>query len=226
MHNITLITSIIDTPNLPLSYWHTRSCFSKNERFEQTKKTIDSIRSYIPNSIILLVECSNLTIDESQYFIDNVDIFINMYDLLTENEINNTIYSSSKALGEATMTICGIKHLYTNNIHFDNLFKISGRYFFEPKFNYLQFIDNHNHFFKIENNPNNCLTCFYKLNHKTSFEWLQFLQQNIQTSMMDGKLGYENIFAIFLNGNNSFVHMSSPIGISGFLSITGVEVVI
>ena len=44
MKNITLITSIIETPNLPLSYTNIRSMFSKNERFEQTKKTITTIK--------------------------------------------------------------------------------------------------------------------------------------------------------------------------------------
>jgi hypothetical protein len=77
--NITLITSIIDTPNTPLSYTNTRSVFSKEERFEQTKKTILSIRNKIPNNKIFLVECSKLTLEENNYFLSNVDYFLNIY---------------------------------------------------------------------------------------------------------------------------------------------------
>lgn len=38
MKNITLITSVIDTPNIPLSYTNTRSVYTKEVRFEQLKK--------------------------------------------------------------------------------------------------------------------------------------------------------------------------------------------
>ena len=60
MKNITLITSIIDTPNLPLSYTNCRSVFTKQQRFEQTQNTIASIREKIPDNKIILIECSPL----------------------------------------------------------------------------------------------------------------------------------------------------------------------
>ena len=39
MNNLVLITSIICTPNTPLSYTNTRSVYTHDERFEQTKRT-------------------------------------------------------------------------------------------------------------------------------------------------------------------------------------------
>ena len=42
--NIVLITSIINTPNTTLSYSSIRSVFNRKERFEQTKKTVESIK--------------------------------------------------------------------------------------------------------------------------------------------------------------------------------------
>ena len=36
MNNIILITSVINTPNKPLSYSKTRSVYNRRERFEQT----------------------------------------------------------------------------------------------------------------------------------------------------------------------------------------------
>ena len=43
MSNLVLITSVINTPKKPLSYSKIRSVFTREERFEQTKKTIESI---------------------------------------------------------------------------------------------------------------------------------------------------------------------------------------
>ena len=47
--NLVLITSVVCTPNIPLSYINTRSCYTHDERFEQTKKTIKTIKEKIPN---------------------------------------------------------------------------------------------------------------------------------------------------------------------------------
>ena len=48
MSNLVLITSVINTPNLPLSYSKVRSVFTREERFEQTKKTVESIKKTYP----------------------------------------------------------------------------------------------------------------------------------------------------------------------------------
>ena len=40
--SLILITSVIDTPNAPLSYTNTRSVFTRQQRFEQTKKSIQT----------------------------------------------------------------------------------------------------------------------------------------------------------------------------------------
>jgi len=73
--NIILITSIINTPNTPLSYIKTRSIYTREERFEQTKRTIKTIREKIPDNKIMLVECSQLTDSEADYLRENTDIF-------------------------------------------------------------------------------------------------------------------------------------------------------
>ena len=54
MDNLVLITSVINTPNTPLSYTNTRSVFSRQDRFEQTKKTIKSVREKLSNSKIII----------------------------------------------------------------------------------------------------------------------------------------------------------------------------
>ena len=48
MNNLVLITSVICTPNTPLSYTNTRSVYSHEERFEQTKKLSKLLKKKYP----------------------------------------------------------------------------------------------------------------------------------------------------------------------------------
>lgn len=68
MNNIILITSVINTPNKPLSYSKTRSVYNRNERFEQTKKTIQSVKEKLPNIKIMIVECTDFNDNEKRFF--------------------------------------------------------------------------------------------------------------------------------------------------------------
>lgn len=59
------------------SYIYCSCRYSKDERYEQTKVTIKSVRDKIPNSFIILIDISPFTDEESSYFKDNCDLFIN-----------------------------------------------------------------------------------------------------------------------------------------------------
>ena len=136
MNNLVLITSVICTPNTPLSYIDTRSVFTHDERFIQTKKTIETVKEKIPNSKIFIVECSELNEEQTDYFTKNSDYFLNLFN---DAEKCANVYGTSKALGEGTMTIEAIHYIIQNDIQFDNLFKISGRYWLSDNFNYINF---------------------------------------------------------------------------------------
>jgi hypothetical protein len=118
MNNLVLITSIIDTPNTSLSYSDIRSVFSRDERFEQTKLTIQSVRDKIPNSKILLIECTEFTNEEKEYFNTNCDYVLN---LINDKYAKEAIYSQIKLLGECTYTVKAIEYIKENNLQFDNL---------------------------------------------------------------------------------------------------------
>jgi hypothetical protein len=218
MKNITLITSIIDTPNTPLSYIKTRSVFSKEQRFEQTKKTILSIREKIPNNKILLVECSILTSEERDFFIENVDYFLNVYDT-NDNDLINRMFTISKSMGEGTMTIIALQYIFNNNINFDYLYKISGRYWLNDNFNYNLFDNNLSCIHNIYNNTNNVFTCFYKLTNKMTYDWFQFLL-NSEDDFINC-VGYEVIFAKFLINYNNNIIIENKIGINGYVTVCG-----
>jgi len=215
--NITLITSIIHTPDLPLSYIKTRSIYSHEERFNQTKKTIETIREKIPNNKIFLIECSLLTQNETEYFQNTVDIFINIFDTHSENLISR-MFTKSKAMGEGTMTIFAINYLYASKIKFENMFKISGRYWLTENFHYENF-DNNNVVVKyIDNDSTNTLTSLYKLPNKYIYEWYLFLL-NSETDFQQC-VGYENIFAKFIKTIDGVIVLEK-IGVAGNIAVSG-----
>jgi len=160
MNNLVLITSVICTPNTPLSYTNARSVYTHEERFQQTKRTIETIKQKIPNSKIIIVECSNLNFEQEDYLKKNSDYFLNLYN---EEKIKNNISGKSKSLGEGTMTFCALKYIIDNNIDYNNLIKISGRYWLSNKFDYNKFNNNNIVIKYIDNNKDNVFTALYKL---------------------------------------------------------------
>lgn len=213
MQPLVLITSIIYTPNLPLSYISTRSVFSHEERFEQTKKTIQTIREKIPNAIIFIVECSDFIQEHHQYLLENTDYFLNVYN---QPNILSNIYSKSKSLGEGTMTILALKYILENNIMFDNLIKISGRYWLSDKFNYSIFDEDTIVIKYIDDNKDNVLTSLYQLPRRIAIKYISFLENHFQE--MTNCIGYENLFAIFIKTQEK-KHINI-IGIEGYISVS------
>ncbi len=214
MNNLVFISSIINTPNIPLSYTNVRSVFSHEERFIQTKKTIETIKKNIPNMKIIMVECSSLTTEQNTYLLSNVDYFINLID---RKEEKKKIYSISKALGEGTMTMCAINYIISNNIQFDNLFKITGRYWLSDNFNYNNFENDKIVVTNICDISTN--TSLYKLNKKYVDIFYNFLFSNIDN--MCNCIGYENLFSSFLKTvDTSSIIVLNKIGINGFISVS------
>jgi hypothetical protein len=213
--NLVLITSIIKPPMLPLSYISTRSVYTFQERFEQTKLTIQSVKNKIPNCKIFLVECSNLTDDENTYFLENVDLFLN----LNNHELSSNMHSASKSLCEGTMTICAINYLISNNINYDNLIKISGRYYLSESFNINNFNNNDIVIKQIDNNINNVFTGLYKLPKNCTEKLKCFLESNYNSMKMC--IGYEVLFAQFINTLCENKIIVNPIGLQGNVSVCG-----
>jgi len=219
MTSITLITSVIDVPNISLSYTTTRSVFTKEQRFQHTKLTISSVREKIPDTKIFLIECSLLSEEEITYFKKHVEYFYNIYDYGDEKLINR-MFTNSKAMGEGTMTITALKFLFENNIEFDNLFKLSGRYWLNEAFNYDNYDNNMTCVYKINNDANNTFTCFYKLSRNITYKWLEFLL-NSESDFIQC-VGYENIFAKFLKTIDEKIRIiHKNIGLNGYVSVCG-----
>lgn len=135
--DIFLITSVINTENKPWSYTSIRSVFTPKQRFEQTLKTIDSIRNADNSNFIVLSECSD--IDDSMINIlrEKVDLFIHCF---SNEEIKQScIQSNKKGYGELLQTKDAVQKIQEMNIRFNRFFKISGRYWLNGAFDKSKF---------------------------------------------------------------------------------------
>jgi len=123
MKDCIIVTSVVQTTNKPLSYSETRSIYSHQQRFEQTLETIDSIRKYMPDAHILLIECSPPS-DWMDALRSKVDQFINL-------EFNKSVNNSlEKGLGEKILLLTAFSNLTEE---YSNIYKITGRYVLQNK---------------------------------------------------------------------------------------------
>lgn len=145
--DIFIITSVINTGNNPWSYTGLRSCFTKEDRFKQTIETIQSIRNLNDNTKIMLVECSNLDESMTNSLKDKVDYFLQTYDDISVREA--CINSEKKGWGEIKKLQKSCEFIQQNNIKFNRLFKISGRYFLNLFFDKKNYDEKSNFTFKM-----------------------------------------------------------------------------
>ena len=215
METLVFITSIIKPPNTPLSYG-TRSVYTSQERFEQTKITIQSVKEKIPNSKIFLIECSDLNEQETNYFLENTTYFLNLY---KNANLRNNMHSPSKSLCEGTMTVCGLQFLIQNNIQYDNLIKISGRYYLSEKFDFSNFMNDDIAIKYINNDVNNVFTGLFKIPRQCTDKLCVFLQNSF--NRMIACVGYEVLFADFIKSQQSIPKkIVNPIGLMGYVSVS------
>ncbi len=217
MINLVLITSIINTPHCPLSYSKIRSVFSREQRFNDTKETIKSIKEKIPNCKIIIVECCDFSEEENDFFCKNCDVILNLWE---RKDLHNNIFGMSKSLGEGTMTINALNYIIDNKIKYDNLFKISGRYYLSENFNYNNFENNNLIFKKIDGNIKNIFTALYKIPSNYTKILCDFLINN--TNLMHKYIGFEILFGFFLkNINYKDIFFYDTIGLKGKVTVCG-----
>lgn len=213
MKNLVLVTSIIKPPDIPLSY-AVRSVFTSEERFEQTKLTIQSIKEKIPDSEIFIVECSDLNENELNYFLQNSHYFLNLYN----TEYRDNMHSTSKSLCEGSMTLCALDCILQQNIEFDNLIKISGRYYLSENFNYNNFNNDKIVIKYIDGNTENVFTALFKLPNRDVLTLKNFLNKSIHK--MINYVGYEILFAEFVKTQSFPIINIDPIGLKGYVSVS------
>jgi hypothetical protein len=163
--NLIIIPSIIKCTDKRLSYTNVRSVYSTTERYEQLLKTIRSVREKIPNAYIVLIECSKDIEEYEKIMYPLVNEYINYYN---NNDIKNAVESIYKGYGESLTIYTFLKNHFINKDvleQYENIIKISGRYYLNDKFNYNIF-DNDKNIFRYYSEHNNVSTRLYKINKK------------------------------------------------------------
>jgi hypothetical protein len=163
VENLVLITSKICVSNKVYSYSSTRSIYSPHQRYEQLLDTINSIKQYISNCYIILIDNSKLTKHMVCNLSENVDLFIND---TNNNHLNYlTDENEYKGFGELGQLLYVFNnYILKNNFTFKNFFKISGRYKLIGSIEHILNIDDS--VFKKNYNVTDreyYYTCFYKI---------------------------------------------------------------
>jgi hypothetical protein len=212
---LVLITSVINPPDTGLSYCAKRSQFTCEERFAQTQQTINSVRKYVPNSKILLIETSVIPVKWSEWLENNCDYFLQTCDNV---QVCENVYSKRKSLGEGTQTIHAINWVLDQDIQFDKLMKISGRYTLTQDFNPALFQNAGITAKQIGNNNGytTVLDCMSRSNITKFRNWLRSFV--IHTKML-GCVGYEVLFSEYISVCGCEVTTVSTLGITGYVSI-------
>lgn len=122
---------------------------SKEERYLQTLKTIESIREKVPNSYVLMVETSEYKLSEDQrkVFLDKCDDFLELYFDDTLKQIYSNLYENpkkfdfGKSLLESRGMMAAFSYITQNDKFKDvtRIFKISGRYYLNDNFDIVDY---------------------------------------------------------------------------------------
>jgi hypothetical protein len=192
--NVVIITSKIIVSSNKLDYIHYRSIYTADQRYSDTLKTIQSIKTHIPGAYIILVDNSTLPNEQSIVLKKEVGHFLN---------INNEEYSyytdksEYKGFGEIYQTILALKYIQDNNIQYESLFKISGRYFLNDSFNINKY---HTSTFVFKKNEslsdrNYYYTSFYKMGNNLQ-NYIQILQKILHIKNFDKYNNFKDLEVI------------------------------
>lgn len=211
-----VITSVICAVQCELNYSFNRSVYTRQERIEQTLKTIETIRSSSPNADIILIEAGLENFD--YLFKQKVTAYYYWGD---KADIRAAVDSPMKGYGEAMMLL-GLKEKLSC---YQFMFKISGRYYLNKNFR-LENFDFYSCNFKVyEKNgsnpfgnsyyiPGSYSTRLYGIPKNCYKIYFRALKRSLG-KLKKGK-GIETILPQYLKCCDFYYHRS--IGVSGLVS--------
>lgn len=212
-NDIFIITSVINTGNAPWSYTNYRSCFDVKTRFEQTLHTIESIRNLNDKSQVLLVECSQIDETMTNTLKDKVDYFIQTYNDSSIREA--CLESNKKGFGEIKKLEKACQFIKENNINFNRLFKISGRYFLNSLFNKEKYNNIDKFTFKIYNTTVGGSTVLYSVPNKLFDVYIEKLEYTRKFYENNPPTGIETIIPLICTPYNDI----EILGVSGQVAV-------
>lgn len=217
-YNLVLIVSAINTNNLPLSYTAIRSHFTHHQRYEQTLKTIESIKKNIPNAFIVLVEGTEIPEDMLSVFKLSVN---HIHQCHVIEEVYKHINGPYKGLGEANSLLSYLQseHYKEHTSDFETISKISGRYWIRDDFEWIMYDDkvvcNINY-----NNPHhpsgvNMSTMFYTIGNKIKAVFIDALNKCCQHPEINNGIALEHVLPNCMILNNIQFYQKSLMRVEG-----------
>ncbi len=222
--DLFMIISVIKTSTNPWYHTSLRSPFTKEERFQQTLKTIESIRNLNDNTKILLVDCSDIDTDMEETLKNKVDYYLQLY---SNDYIRNICMNTrQKGHGEIVETKAAFDFIKENNLEFKRLFKISGRYFLNENFSKENFSlekftfkiltpDHESEEFKLKPVPDAASTMLYSVPYSLLNEFNSAIHSCINVYSFTDGIAYENLFPFYCNP----LDYIQSLGVSGYVSL-------
>ena len=112
---------------------------STEERIKQTEETLNSIKTYVPNSSVVLIDCGEKSIDKNLFDCEIVDYTTHaeIQKHLQEYLKNNRDIVPEIIIKSMLEIMMFEDYLKTHSVDsYERVFKISGRYRLNSKFNY------------------------------------------------------------------------------------------
>lgn len=122
---IFVITSVVYTGERSLNYCPARSVYGPEERIQQTKESIKSIRMRCPGAKVLLLEGGQR--DVQKEFENMADIYVYVG---SDKQVRKAVDSKYKGWGEIEILLKAVPYITES----DFMFKLSGRYVLTDRF--------------------------------------------------------------------------------------------
>ena len=214
--DLVLIASIINPSKDPFSYTTIRSVFTAAERFEQTLKSIASVRRALPDAKILFVETSDLTAEQTSTLQSRTDYFLNA----NEDPMCREFFAHSpkKGLGEAIQTFVALTYIQENKIQFRRMFKLSGRYALTQDFDPSKFSHTEYTFLKrASSNPLSISTVVYSFPYALLNKHIENIHQVVSFYMTGPAKGWEEVLPPLCEPRIEL----DRIGVEGYVAVNG-----
>lgn len=217
-----IITSVVYPSGKQLNYSSVRTVYNVEERVKQTIASIESVKKYIPNAKIILVDAG--LNDPKEYFEGIVEQYIY---LGNNKKVRKAVNSKYKGWGETEMLLKAIELIGT----VDFVLKLSGRYVLTEKFDVSNF-DFERFNFKNYVVGNDYLygeSKYVKGSHSTRLygvpvkkikEWKRALSKCKKRLKMG--MGIENVMPRYIKGDSFFYHQT--VGVEGCVAVNGQQI--
>jgi hypothetical protein len=218
--NLVMITSVIHTAKEDLSYAK-RSVYTHAERLEQTYKSIRTAKEKVPNAVVVLVEGSEITEEETTAILAAGVDYIHRVDKSKRRIID----SPHKSIAEITLMLDFFKsdYMQTRTTTFVTLSKLSGRYFLNDKFDFSKFDIDQSVF--LCTGVSYCETRYFRINMKYFDEFVRILEGALtDPEILSEKKGVESYafptrfsppHKLYMRDEGAYIGVEGNIAVSG-----------